>query len=279
MLLEDFVLPDGSPNWVAAAQQAALCNMVYYKNTAAMEAFLGADGSIVKWHPTEGSWLPSVAILQSGPHRYFGVSEGTIGILQALAQGPYNIPVVYPRAPDNHGSLGGLFYYQAYLSLADDLARYIPSSDPLTRVYFSGHSMGGAIAQVAGIEWARSFDPARVQLLTIAQPAFLCGSYTGPEPTVYLRIFCTPDYVPDYPTQGGSWSIPDPANIQNWFWGIPQWYQTGVPLNLGPDGTLGGGQTPGALQSHNATNIFPYCHKLPNYLGRIAGAINQYVGN
>jgi pimeloyl-ACP methyl ester carboxylesterase len=278
MYLEDFALDDGTLNVVAAAQQCALCAMTYEKDQEAVADLLGADGELVWFHEAAGTWLPSVTVCKSGPNRYFACSEGTVNTLQGIAQGgPTNSLIPYPPDSQTVEIGAGLFYWQAYLNLAAGLADHIPLDDPATRVYFSGHSMGGAIAQLAAYEFARNVDPARVQVLTLGQPQALSGGYTGPQPAVYMRVRSLDDLVPFYPESAPGVSLVNPLLPLSYTLIFGGWRHYGREYVLSVDGTVNGPAHLYGNWPEGVVNTFPGSHKLPNYLGRLEGAVNQYA--
>lgn len=210
MILASYANPDGSLNLTAAAQMAALCAMVYEGLRENIEAFIGPESRLAYYQRSEGTWIPAFAVIESGPKRWFVISEGTISYLQALAQGsPLNCLTPVTLDLPTIGPCYGTFYFQVYRLLRDRIADIVPYNDPQLRLYLSGHSMGGGVAQVGGFEFARLVDPMRVQVLTLGQPkgAGDDHGWTHPLPHVYFRVNSQGDLVPGYPSSFVQWFV------------------------------------------------------------------------
>lgn len=270
MLLEDFEIVEGECNLVAAAQQTALCCMVYEDDAEAIRAMLQPESELVYFNGARETWVPAIAVCRSGEHRYFVCCEGTISFTQALAQGsPMNMLTPVTDNESTETNFYGLFYYQVYKELFKLAYDVIPFNDPRLQLYLSGHSMGGAVAQVAAFEFARTIDRERVQLLTVGAPKAAGGDWVYPQPKFHWRLESSGDPVTTYPLAAAQWFLNKIALRVAQFLVVTGWQHYGRNLVLTDDGSNNYWSKPKFPKLRGLEFSELGQHYLANYLARI----------
>lgn len=91
------------------------------------------------------------------------------------------------------------FFNLLWIGSRTQILAALPSPGSEVIITITGHSMGGAVGQLAGNELAGIYGSDKVELLAFAQPKALTKGYTGPSPATYLRVQRFGDPVPYMP--------------------------------------------------------------------------------
>lgn len=252
-------------NPIALAQQLALMEFAYDHNDPAVEALLAGNGRLIHFHKENNTWPPDWLVVQSVGERYFVSIAGTVGPAQIAAQSPfYNIT----QLEGGKGVITGMLWGHATDVVETALRDYIPLDNPETRVFLSGHSYGGIVAQLLAFRYARAIGGERVQLITVGQPKGLSGGYTGPQPSVFWRVSSTLDVVPSVVLDIPGWLILDLRDPWQMVGFTNTWEHYGRSLVFDPNGDINTGVTtvnnwPDYVQLGPTAE-----HRLDNYIGR-----------
>lgn len=259
-----------TPNPTALAQQAALVSCLYMSDKSGAQSLLGGDGEILKWTFRPNSWPPSWAAIRSGADRYFVIVAGTSNTSQAIAQGgTWNGAEPF----QGQGCEIGIFWNRAWLAMIDEVQAVVPFPNAPVRCYFSGHSLGGAVAQLAALHWCQRGDPGRVELLTIGGVKCLTAGYTGPQPRVNLGVSSLQDPIPAIPTSALGSIFVNAVLPASWIGSQLAWTAYTRPVPLAVDGSYA--TTPAnTLTPERGVAIGPIQeHGMANYLGRARLAV------
>lgn len=195
---------EGTWDRLAAGQQLVLLRALYAEREAGARALLATDAQLVAWEEIEDySWPPSWCVIRDG-NRWFITLAGTTNLRQmgghllgtiAVADGPGPIPsiegnVIEGRPNGAWAALWDTLWPDIRAKLPDDLAGH--------QVHLSGHSYGGALAQLFASRLMRA-ESADVQVMTFGQPRVWTKGYKGPIPEVcyllaspYDPVFASP---------------------------------------------------------------------------------------
>lgn len=206
---------------------------------------LCGGGQILFWFFDPANPIPAIAFLRQGDH-YLAWCAGTVNVNQWLG----NVQGFLAPAPWNDGVLvHGYFKALADFFWEQGQSR-LPPVAPGVRWTITGHSLGGAIAQILAVYLGQRYGTENVELLTFGQPkAFTEGLIEADLWARYVRVRVWGDPVPQVP----------PDRVLSWFLsiGLPSaqlsvafgWthYGSGWMLNSGgiltPDAGLGFWQT------------------------------------
>ncbi len=142
-------------------------------------------------------------------------------------------------------------------SLFGLLESYASSASGLSQLYVTGHSLGGALAELFAFDLALSLPQLAVQTITFAAPMVGIGSWVdaydsgGAPGSTTIRVVNTFDTVPGLP----------PPKI------APNYGQVGQPFSIEFKGTNEGWQ-------HPSENVI-IRHEMDNYLYVLTQAIGQ----
>lgn len=267
MLLEDFTNEGNSLDLTAAAQMLAICAMVYEDEPENITAFIGPESKLLGYYNSPGLWVPSTALIQSGPKRYFAVAEGTVGWLQGMSQAsPLNSLQVLEDLKPETGPLAGIYYIDAARDLVARAQAFIAFDDPEIQLFLAGHSMGGAVAQCAAWYVKHTFGTPDVELLTIGQPKGMGRIPPDQLPLSYFRLTNAEDAVPDYPVAGVQ-AIVNYGTLRQFSQLAPQaWQHYGREFKMWPNGYFEDGHQPLTPAQRALRVDFPRSHSLNAYM-------------
>lgn len=257
---------NGTPDPVAASQSLALILAMYYDRRDLAQSLIGADGSILLWDHRPTSWPPSVVVIRQGTTYHVAMTGTQNFDPQALK----HIAGSFVRAglPSGHPANG-----QWVGVWADVWAEVRPLiTDPLDTVTIrlSGHSYGGAVAQIGAQTLTEDGSVRAVSVCGFGTAKSITTGYAGGIPPTFLWASYQ-DPVPNIPDGSevlawtGSWVVP-----VIWQALLTRWDTYGTPVPLGPDGTIGtGGVAPDPLPAY--VSVGPLTeHSTINYYGRLA---------
>lgn len=221
----------------AASQMLATVKAVYADNLDAIAPMLLPSGGIVARHVESSTWPPSYVIIESSPGDYLIVMEGTT---QPIAQGLWHAFGSFAYSETDGSVVNGQWNAVADTVVAAMLA--VSGTMPTgVKWRISGHSYGGAVAQLVGERLVNQFPAWDVSLLTIGQPRARGTGYLGRHPSPYWRLDSTGDPVPLIPPAGRYPAItPD---LRSWLQLLPNvsWTQYGSEQVLGQTGGINAG--------------------------------------
>ena len=229
------LLPFGTDSMdpAAAAQQLALCQCTYSDDVDAIRPMLAPDGVILNAVVNHDTWPPNHVLIKVADGDYVLCMSGTTAL---YSQGLWHIWGSYVPGTEGGAYIHGQ-WQQAYEDMYALLLTYTGEPSSL-RLRVSGHSYGGAIAQLIA-ERAKSDHPAwNVQCITYGAPRARGRGYTGPALDAYWRVEATGDLVPSLPPGGTyptiSLRFGPPAIFLDHF----DWMPYGTQAVLYPGGTL-----------------------------------------
>ncbi len=250
--------------------------MIYRHDRANLQTILGPGDEILEFHQGEVTWPPDYAIVRSLPRRYFVMIAGTIGPAQLALQSSALNAVAYQGT-------GGGYTSALWLAAADaidaTLKARVDVDIPETRLYFSGHSYGGVVAQLLAFRYARRLGSDKVQLLTFAQPKGLSPSYSREQPSPYWRVHSNLDIVPTLFLDSPGLVLVQPGKPASWQDIGAQWVHYGADSVIDVHGVIGGAADdakplPPDVEVGRIAEHYP-----SNYLGRVRQYVIRQGGN
>lgn len=228
---------DGTnPSGEALLEQCACLVCLYWGAQAQAQAILDlcGGGQILYWFFDPTNPVPCIAFARQGNHYYVWVC-GTVNVNQWVG----NIQGFLTPARAGGGVLVHSFFATLAARLLSAGESHLPAPAPGIKFTLTGHSLGGAVAQILAVELGRRYGANNVELLTFGQPKAFTRGINGQEtwPT-YIRVRVLYDPVPMTP----------PDQAISWFltFGIPQaaisvaypWVHYGRCYTLGAGGVL-----------------------------------------
>lgn len=259
----------------AARQQLMLLAAVYNDRRELVTQYLGVSGSILTWHRPSTSWPPAYVLIQTAANEYYLAIEGTTNVLQALAHfwGGFGV-----KGAGESPIVVGPWWAVAQ-EMAEELAGVLGPPGRNIDLRISGHSYGGAVAQLLGNHYRSIMGPeSNIQVLTFGAPKAVSSVYDGPQPQQHWRIESTGDPIPTLPPNPGGMVFSE-INLSWLLSGGPAvWEPRGVLTTLYLRGNVAP-PDPDTPIPNGATNGIPQAHYLPNYLGRLYGNYLLYGGS
>lgn len=196
MARAEILKPNGSLSFQAALELWTAVYAVYGNRQASLQALLNATGggSVLLWIVNPTAIHVDVAVCRQG-ERYLIVFAGTTNKAQMFGN------IIGGAAGLYRG--GGVFANSFFMLLWEGVRRAVlnelPSPSSSVRITVTGHSLGGAVGQLASNDLAEIFGAGSVDLLAFAQPKALTVGYVGPSPATYIRLCRYGDPVPWIP--------------------------------------------------------------------------------
>ena len=201
MPLPNFLLPNGSPNPDAVCVMTALNTCLWYNRSLDAQSILDLHGGgmVVSWNYITSGLACGWAVLQCGGV-YHLLFNGTINTDQWLT----NVTGAFATYENVRGAQVHSGFYDAWDLIRPMVLAALPSDLSMVDLTCSGHSRGGAVAQIAA-EYFTSPPAARsVQLMTFGQPKTYTTGLTGSIHRNYPRVCNTLDVVPYVPGNGAN---------------------------------------------------------------------------
>lgn len=259
----------------AARQQLFLITAVYNDRRDVVTSYLGDAGEILSWQRQSTSWPPSWVLVQTAENKYFLAIEGTTNVNQALQHFWGSFGISAGGAP-----VAEVGPWQVVAEeMAEVLDEWLTPTSRNIELRISGHSYGGAIAQLLGNRYRGKMGPeSSIQVMTFGAPRAVSSLYTGPQPQQHWRVESTGDPVPTLPPgetvpvlldSALSWFFPEQAAVWQHRGTLVTLYERGNTTLPNPDGPIPEGATDG----------IPQAHYLTNYLARLNGNYQLYGGS
>jgi len=219
------------------------------------------------------SSIPPVWIMVSQPGHYYLSFGGSATTLHWAM----NVTGAVPIVPVVSGPLVHGFFKRAWDTLRPLVLAQLPLPPGIGTITITGHSYGGALAQLAGNDLAGIYGSAQVDVITFGQPKAMTVGYTGVSPGRHVRVINKGDIVPYLPP-----AIPLGPILANPLGPILAsglsytWRHYGTGWIMAEDGTftldpaeyVDGWIDPARLATSGTTT-----HYLNNYVGRLATAV------
>ena len=255
-----------APSATAMAQQMALHRMLYFDAETRAKNLVGDHGTLLRWRKNDSTWPPAYTLLKSGAGRYFLAIAGTTRYDQGVHQaGPTTARYRYRGM----STQVAMIWQRAFQVIWDELKDIPELSEPGATYHISGHSYGGAVAQLLANEMADRVGKDRVQLMTFGQPSPLTEGYNGPEPEVFWRLNSPEDPVRNFPLTDFGLLAVDPHDSGTWLWSQDNWQHRGTAKILWASGDMEGGNDDVRPLPPNVELGLRSEHGTANYLGRI----------
>lgn len=189
---------DGTPTLEGLLDLWSLIYASYVGEEELLQGFLSdaGGGEIVQWQFDPNSNLVDFSLTRFGDHWVLAIA-GTTSFVQWVGNVGGASALAY---------LGGDIYVHGWFNLMwqgirDFVSAFAPLVNAQSRFTVAGHSLGGAVAQLAANELSRLYGGNRVELCAFAAPKALTAGYRGPQPGTYIRINRIGDPVPYLPPQ------------------------------------------------------------------------------
>lgn len=231
-VLHDFGTADGA-SYDAAREQLFLVAAVYANARQSAEALFGNDATVTAWVHQPASWPPSYMVAVGADGSRWVVFAGTSNLRQVFGHISGAFAEVYNGGP----GLVNSAWMDAWRNCREDIVAALGDFGPGSGVvHFSGHSYGGAVAQIAGWEFAQLMGAGRVQVQTLESPIPFTASIPGDEPPIW-RFENTDDVVPTLPASVTGTALAwDQLAPTAWFSLAPAWRRYGRVTRLTPTG-------------------------------------------
>lgn len=189
---------DGTlPNGEALLEQCAGLVCLYWGDQLGLQSLLNlcGGGEILYFFFDPDNPIPCIAFARQGTHYYVWVA-GTVNVDQWIG----NVAGCLTPRPYADGILVHSFFWLLAQQLLVGGDSHLPASAPGIRFTVTGHSLGGAVAQILCIELGNRYGVDNVELLTFGQPkCFTAGLSGGDLWPTYIRVRVPNDPVPMVP--------------------------------------------------------------------------------
>lgn len=231
-LTTDGTTPDGE----ALLEQCAGLVCLYWGDQAGMQSLINlcGGGEILYFFFDPTNPVPCIAFARQGLHYYIWVA-GTVNIDQWTG----NVAGALTPRPYANGILVHSFFWLLAQQLIAGGESRLPTPADGIKFTVTGHSLGGAVAQILCIELGTRYGRDNVELLTFGQPKCFTAGLPGTQlwPT-YVRVRVPQDPVPMVPPDrllSFFLSLGIPSAVQSVAY---EWTHYGTGYQLGAGGTL-----------------------------------------
>jgi hypothetical protein len=195
---------------------------------------LCGGGEMLYWHQDFTGIFPNIALMKQAGTYYVWIA-GTMNVLQW--QGNIigaSCPVVFSQ---------GILVQQFFWNLSQELIAlgqpYLPPPGTGAKFVVSGHSLGGACAQIIGLLLGQTYGKGNVTVLAISQPkAFTKGLNGADYWSTYVRVRVPGDPVPMLPPDSDlAFFLQYASNLATTSAAF-KWLHYGKGFLLGTDGSI-----------------------------------------
>jgi pimeloyl-ACP methyl ester carboxylesterase len=176
-MLLPFHLDSGEMNAAAALQAIGFEWLMQDDQPDVVRGAVGlfADSPIAYYQELPGVYPPNFIIVRDGGDWWF-YSSGVNSLFHGVASVAGGVGELY-----SPGVLVHSFFYSAYnLYVKPHLDALVGTPGPGVKFHFCGHSYGGALAFLAGIDYKARYGGGRVEVLTFGQPRVFTRDFTDP---------------------------------------------------------------------------------------------------
>jgi Lipase (class 3) len=235
MAIPNFTNGDGSPNSCAAMLEAALGICVYYNlRTSATQLIAAFDPAGSLDYLAYDTSMPTSILIWHIGNQWNIVIAGSqsASIVNSYVVRSLDVPF-----PGSDASINS-FVWSALPSLRTQIQSVLPPNLAGQRLYFSGHSLGAACAQILAIEYSSMIGADNVSLLSLDAPKVLTAEFDG-EIAGSWALICVPtDPVPFAPPGYLIASAyPVPFGLLLSLWQL-NWHAVGRTWYLNADGSF-----------------------------------------
>lgn len=267
---------------LAAAQQLCILLALYHDHREGVELLADGSAQILAWQLAGGfTWPPSWCVLKDQDEQFFIVLNGTTNVRQGGGhmQGAFITaePFRWSSGPGGQAYVNGA-WAALWDTLWPDIRALLPADLRDRVICFSGHSYGGAVAQLFASYLLREVPEVRAQVLTFGQPRVWTPGYTGPIPAACYVLYSTEDPVASLPPFGLSLELNSaamgftPRVIQ----GL-SWQHYGTVEQLGMDGSNSNAAWPAVPWPPFVERDRLQQHGVKNYFGRVAASYRRQL--
>lgn len=197
-MLPNFLTGSGMPDYTASMIEASLGICVYYNFRADAQRIVEAAGGgeiiIMDYHILEDP--PSWMTWHQGD-TYNVVFSGVQSATQLIKFAVRTADTYYPGTR----KLINTFVYRNWESIKLQVRRSLPANIDRINLKFAGHSRGGAMAQLASLDYLGQIGQERLEVMSIDSPKGFENNFPGPIPSkmVHFAIDLSPvAYAPGY---------------------------------------------------------------------------------
>jgi hypothetical protein len=228
---------DGKLSQEALLEQWALISASYGGRIEDLQKLLdtAGGGTVELWSHRPGELPPAWSLSRQGDHYYLAIA-GTTEAKQWLK----HVEGAVASESDFEGARSNRFWQQMWGTMKVSVQAKLPPPGAKFKLTITGHSMGGAVAQVAAYELAKIYGAENIELVTMSAPKAFTEGYTGPQPSVYFRASREGDPVTYMPantlTQIAAQAVPVLGHLIG---NRTNWKHYGTGVMVADDGSLG----------------------------------------
>ena len=253
-------------NHLAMIEQLALIQLVYNSDVEGAKRAIGPENKLLAFRVRRNTYPPSWFLIKTDDERWFIVVEGSTNSTQFVfhATGTY-FRDDYPPG----GKVNGEFY-GSWLKIWEEIKEDL-GYQPTGRIHLSGHSYGGAIANIGGY-WLLKEDPnCDVEIMTFGAPRALTTGVNTRKPDCNWRVESADDAVPTVPPSTLNLFTLLSRDPVEWLDLQYIWNHYGTPRVMQWDGSIGPtAPSQPEILGNLVEGQFPGVHLLSNYIGRVS---------
>lgn len=266
----------------AALQCLLVIKALYIKDVAMIGTVAAPENTVPILHlQTTYTWPPRWVVFRAGDNRFHVIIAGTTNSVQMgyhiVASGVLPLGAVKDLNYKTGAAQPNLPWNSVAIDILNEIVDVIGDPPANSKWYFSGHSYGGAVAQLLGHYMIKSYAKDS-QVMVFGSPKVWTEPFPGPFPDVYWRIESEGDVVTISPSQ-----VPDLGPVfinavdlvagkkpeNRWDWIALRWTHYGKSAVIYADGGLVPPPAPVVpLPKYVSTSLIAK-HLPNNYFGRV----------
>lgn len=191
---------NGDVSIYALVEQSTILGALYWNRRDLAEAAIGicGGGTLLAWQFQTDSFPPSWALIRQGNNLYLMIT-GTVNIQQVAG----DIVGVFSTDYNGGQCAAHRFFLASWATLKTQITPSLPADWTNCDMHFFGHSLGGAIAHLGALEWARDNPGIYVEVIRLACPKSLTQGYSSPDvPVSWFHVSFSGDPITFLPPAG-----------------------------------------------------------------------------
>lgn len=278
-------------NLNAVREQASIIGCLYAGDLARCRDIVTTPdypGALVRFHTNATGTQVRAAVVRQG-RRFFVSFGGT----HNWAQWPRHLSGTLAKKYEGGPGAVHVFHAKVFDEMLALVRPDLPADLGDGDYYISGHSLGGAVANLMGLWLARNATSSYTEVITFGEPRCLIEGYEGPRPYSHWRVTHLADGITHVPFPYTSAVVPASgvSNVYR-FWAMLKrpvgerpfwrrenwgdwrpWVHEGSELQIDDAGEVTVGYFDGDLSSdglnREAFTRTPEVHAIASYIGRL----------